>query len=49
MMIEISAPPAIAVHSMPDTADCGASARCNVSEKMMGNMIELNSPMPSAA
>ena len=47
--IGTKAPPTIAMHSNPDVADCGALERAIVSEKITGNMIELNSPTEIAS
>ncbi len=44
-----TAPPTIAMQSSPDVAATGAVERSRVSEKMVGNMIELKTPMASAA
>src|SRR5579859_885219 len=43
-----TAPPTIATQSNPDVAELDADERWKVSEKIVGNMIELNSPTPSA-
>ena len=43
----IIAPPTIAIHNNPEACGFKSPNPCNVSVKMVGNMIELNSPTAS--